>query len=102
MNLNNIDESNQHEVDLAFKTLEFLEKLEIPAEVLPKMRDVLANISDFQFRFAGIDFFILYYVPKTIINFVKSSYGFACGIRQAARHESFLTYTKAYWRLVEI
>lgn len=59
MNLNNVDENNQHEVDLAFKTLEFIEKLgdnEIPAEVLPKMRDVIANISDFQFRFAGTYF----------------------------------------------
>jgi hypothetical protein len=61
MNLNNVDENNQHEVDLAFKTLEFIEQLgdkEIPAEVLPKMRDVIANISDFQFRFAGSHFYL--------------------------------------------
>lgn len=63
MNLNTIDESNQHEVDLAFKTLEFLGQLdekEIPAEVLPKMRDVIANISDFQFRFAGTHFCLVH------------------------------------------
>ena len=50
-----MEENNSADIELAFRSLQYIQSLnpgDIPAPLRPKVRDVIANLCDFQYRFA--------------------------------------------------